>query len=281
MRHAASCLLAVALALPALPAAAGQCRSLEVLGWLLGDWVADGAKSTFRESWSARGPQTWEGRGVEASKTDAAKASAEVLRLVEMAGEVFYISKVTHNDLPVAFRLSECEDGRFAFVNPAHDFPKRIDYVREGDDRLRVRVSDGADKGFTLEFARVPAPPSVADAVLADEDARFGAMIAADADGMRRWFADDLLYVHSTGAAEDREQLIAAIAGGNLQYRAVEPSERLVTLQGAEAAFVRGVARIRAQAGQQELDFQARYLAVYGLHEGRWRLKAWQSVRVP
>jgi len=274
-------LLAAILALTVLSAEAGECRSLGSLEWLLGEWVADGAKSTFRESWTARGPQTWEGRGVETSKTDPAKTSGESLRLVEMADGVFYLSKVTHNELPVAFRLSECADGRFVFVNAAHDFPKRLDYVREGEDRLKVRVSDGAEKGFTLDFARAPVPAADSDALLAAEDARFAAMVAADPAAMRRWFADDLVYVHSTGVVEGREQLIASIAGGKLQYLAIEPSARRVVFQGADAAFVHGVAQIKARAADKPVEFPARYLAVYGLLDGAWRLRAWQSLRLP
>jgi ketosteroid isomerase-like protein len=281
MRITAMTLLAVTLAVAALPAAAGECRTLGSLEWLLGDWVADGTKSTFRESWAARGPQTWEGRGVETSNADPAKTSGEVLRLVEMADGVYYLSKVTHNELPVAFRLSECADGRFVFVNAAHDFPKRLDYVREGEDRLKVRVSDGADKGFTLDFSRTPVPVADLDAVFAAEDARFAAMVAADPEAMRRWFADDLLYVHSTGVVEDRDQLIASIVGRKLQYLAIEPSERRVVFQGADAAFVHGVAHIKARSGDKALDFQARYLAVYDLQDGAWRLRAWQSLRLP
>jgi ketosteroid isomerase-like protein len=281
MRKAAMSLLAATLAMSALPAAAGACDTLDSLGWLLGEWVADGAKATFRESWTAVGPRTWEGRGVETSKTVPAKASSEVLRLVEMAGGVFYLSKVTHNELPVAFRLSECADGRFAFVNAAHDFPKRLDYVREGADRLKVRVSDGADKGFTLDFARTGVPAADHNAVLAAEDARFAAMVAADAAAMRRWLSDDLVYVHSTGVVEDRQQLVASIVGGKLQYLAIEPSDRRVVFQGADAAFVQGVAYIKAKSGDKALEFPARYLAVYGLQGADWRLRAWQSLRLP
>jgi ketosteroid isomerase-like protein len=281
MRKTSMCLLAATFALSALPTAASECRTLESLDWLLGEWVADGAKSTFRESWTARGPQTWEGRGVETSKSDPAKSSGEELRLVEMAGGVYYLSKVTHNELPVAFRLTECADGRFVFVNAAHDFPKRLDYVREGEDRLKVRVSDGADKGFTLDFARMPVPAADLGAVLAAEDARFAAMVAADPEAMLRWFADDLLYVHSTGVVEDREQLIATITGRKLQYLAIEPSTRRVVFQGADAAFVHGIARIKARAGDKPLDFSARYLAVYALQDAAWRLRAWQSLRLP
>lgn len=281
MHRTSMSLLAAILALSAMPAAATECRTLGLLDWLLGEWVADGARSTFRESWTARGPQTWEGTGVETSKVDPAKTSGEALRLVEMADGVFYLSKVTHNELPVGFRLSECADGRFVFVNPAHDFPKQLDYVREGENGLKVRVSDGADKGFTLDFVRMPVPSADLDAVLAAEDARFAAMVAADPEAMRRWFADDLLYVHSTGVVEDREQLIASIIGRKLQYLAIEPSTRRVVFQGADAAFVHGVAQIKARAGDKPLEFSARYLAVYALQDAAWRLRAWQSLRLP
>jgi len=281
MHKTAISLLAASLALSALPAAAVECRTLAPLEWLLGEWVADGEKSTFRESWAARGPQTWEGRGVETSRADPAKSSGEVLRLVEMADGVFYLSKVMHNELPVAFRLSECADGRFVFVNAAHDFPKRLDYVREGEGRLKVRVSDGADRGFTLDFTRTPAPAAGLDAVLAAEDSRFAAMVAADPQAMRRWFAEDLVYVHSTGVVEDREQLIAAIVGRKLQYLAIEPSTRRVVFQGADAVFVHGLVHIMARAGDKPLEFRARYLAVYGLQDADWRLRAWQSLRLP
>jgi hypothetical protein len=281
MRITAACLLVTVLAASAPPASGGDCDTLDSLEWLLGEWVADGAKSTFRESWTARGPQTWEGRGFETAKADPAKSSGEVLRLVEMADGVFYLSKVTHNELPVAFRLSECADGRFVFVNPAHDFPKRLEYVREGADRLKVRVSDGAGKGFTLDFTRTPVPAADLDAVLAAEDARFAAMVAADPEVMRRWFSYDLVYVHSTGHVEDREQLVASIVGRKLQYLAIEPSERRVVFQAEDAAFVHGVAHIKARSGARELDFKARYLAVYGLQDASWRLRAWQSLRLP
>jgi uncharacterized protein (TIGR02246 family) len=274
-------LLTAILVLTAMPAAAGECRTLGSLEWLLGEWISDRPSSTIRESWIARGPQTWEGRGVENSSADSGNANGEFLRLVEMADGVFYLSKVAHNELPVAFRLSECADGRFVFVNATHDFPKRLDYVRDGEDRLKVRVSDGADKGYTLDFTRSPVPAADVDAVLAAEDARFAAMVAADPEAMRRRFADDLVYVHSTGVVEDREQLIASIVGRKLQYLAIEPSARRVVIQGADAAFVHGIAHIMARSGDQALEFPARYLAVYVLQDGAWRLRAWQSLRLP
>jgi ketosteroid isomerase-like protein len=281
MRHLAICAFAAALAWFCLPAFAGDCATLDSLAWLPGEWIAEGEKSTFRESWAARGPRTWEGQGSETSKTKPADVSSEELRLVEMKGGVFYIAKVSHNPLPVAFHLSECGDGRFTFVNPAHDFPRRIDYVRQGDDRLDVRVSDGAGDGFTLNFIRVAGESAKSAEVLAAEDARFAAMVAADPEAMRRWFADDVSYVHSTGEVANRAQLIDALVSGRLRYLAIEPSERRVSFPGTDVAIVQGLARFQARAGPQAVDFPGRYLAVYRRAQGGWRLQAWQSLRLP
>ena len=262
-------------------AGASECSSLSSLGWLLGEWLAEGSKTTWRESWTAIAPKIWEGRGVEASKSDPGKQSSEELRMVEMGGSVFYLAKVAQNELPIPFRLVECGDDRLVFANPAHDFPRRLDYTRKRDGRLQVRVSDGADKGFMLDFARQPSASADTAAVLAAEDARFAAMVAADAEAMRRYFAGDLAYVHSTGRVVNGDQLIDEIRDGKLLYRAIIPSDRHVDLMGPDAAVVRGLARIEASADAKPAEFQARYLAIYAREGGTWRLRAWQSLRLP
>jgi len=276
-------LLALVLTLASVFAAASEppsCNSLASLRWLLGDWTADGSKTSIHESWTEVAPHTFEGAGVERAKRDDSIKSGEVLRLVEMAGGVFYISKVTHNELPVAFRLNQCADGRFVFDNPAHDFPRRLEYVLASDGRLTVHVSDGGEEGFSLNFARSAAPGDAAP-VLAAEDARFAAMVAADPAEMRRWFADDLAYVHSTGQVESRNQLIESITSGRTRYVAVTPAERQVVPLGSGAAMVRGRGRFQVTAGENALDLQIRYLAVYGNQDGVWQLRSWQSLRTP
>lgn len=263
------------------PAAAAGCASLADLRWLLGEWTADGSQTSFHESWAELGPQTFEGSGIESAKTDGAVKGSEVLRLLEMAGGIFYVSKVAHNDLPVSFRLTGCEEGRFVFENPAHDFPRVLEYRREGGDRLVVRVSDGGEKGFTLEFRRKTPGTDPGTAVLAAEDARFAAMIAGDAEALRRQLADDLEYVHSTGVVESREQLIASITSGRTRYAAVSRLERQAVMLAPDSAFVRGTGRFEVFAGKTPLDLKLRYLAVYGREEGTWRLRSWQSPRQP
>jgi hypothetical protein len=59
------------------------------------------------------------------------------------------------------FRLVEIGPGRAVFANPEHDFPRRIEYLRDGDG-MTVRVSgaggDGdsaAERSFELRWNRV------------------------------------------------------------------------------------------------------------------------------
>jgi hypothetical protein len=265
-------------------AAASQapaCDSLESLRWLLGEWSAEGGKTSFHETWTEVAPNTFEGAGIERATPDGSISGGEVLRLVEMAGAVFYISKVSHNELPVAFKLNECAGGRYVFDNPAHDFPRRLEYVLAPDGRLTVNVGDGAEKGFTLNFSRSAGPADTAAPVLAAEDARFAAMVAADPGEMRRWLADDLAYVHSSGQVESRDQLIESITSGSTRYVAVTPIERQVVPLGTGAAMVRGRGRFQVAAGGNALDLQIRYLAVYGNGDGVWQLRSWQSLRTP
>lgn len=277
MRRNWPCALVFAALLPAT--AGAGCDSLDSLRWLLGDWTADGSKASFHESWRELGPDDWQGTGIERSKTDQAIKGGEDLRLVEMGDGVFYLSKVTHNELPVAFRLTSCADGAFVFENAAHDFPRRLEYRRGAGDALSVRVSDGADKGFTLDFLRAAAPAT--PAVLAAEDARFAAMVAADAAALERLLAADLVYAHSTGLVQDRAQLKATIADGRTRYISITPAGREIVALGPESAFVHGRGRFQVAAGDDRMDMQVRYLAVYVLRDGRWQLQAWQSSRIP
>lgn len=273
--------LALLLAPVWAASAHAACDSLDALRWLLGDWAADGSKTRFHESWQEVSPRTFEGTGVEQSKAGGKVKSSEMLRLVEMAGSVFYVSKVTHNDLPVAFRLSECAAGRFVFVNPAHDFPRRIEYERGDGGHLTVRVNDGADKGFTLEFARTPESPAIVASILAAEDARFAAMVAGNPGDMHRWLAPDLEYAHSTGEIENRDQLIEGVVSGRRRYLAITPGERHVSFLGDGAALVQGLADVSVAVDAKTVDFSARYIAVYVFVEGGWQLHAWQSLRLP
>ncbi len=149
---------ACAALLACASAEAGACNSLEAARWLLGSWLADSGKRIVTETWIEASATTFEGAGITRARADGNVVDGEALRLVAMADAVFYVAKVAHNDYPVAFRLTNCEPERLVFENPGHDFPRRLEYRRVGTDRMEVFVSDGAERGFRLDFRRSPVP---------------------------------------------------------------------------------------------------------------------------
>jgi hypothetical protein len=137
-------------------ATAPGCDRLDAAQWLVGSWRAESRDSVVTETWTEVGARTYEGRGETRARADGQLRDQEDLRLVAMGDGVFYVAKVAHNDRPVAFRLTTCGDGRLVFENPSHDFPRRIEYRRLDGIRFEVHVSDGAGRGFRLEFTRQP-----------------------------------------------------------------------------------------------------------------------------
>lgn len=133
---------------------AEPCDSLEGLKWLLGEWTSHDGESVTVESWSAVSSQTMEGSGVTREKSTDKVVHSESLRLVSMSGGVYYLAKVGHNPLPVAFKLVECDESHAVFENDGHDFPRKLDYQFDGEKKLVVAVTGKDGKGFTLNFEK-------------------------------------------------------------------------------------------------------------------------------
>lgn len=125
-----------------------------VLEKLSGEWRSEKNSSITVESWDKITEKTFEGYGKFINTTDGTEIITETLRLVEMGGEIFYIAKVSHNKLPVPFKLTESNDSTLIFENKDHDFPKKIKYLFSGKDEMIVTVGEG-EKSFIISFNRV------------------------------------------------------------------------------------------------------------------------------
>ena len=131
---------------------AQSCVSENSLDKLLGSWESKNGDKIINESWSQVSEYTFEGSGQTLLK--GLIKSSESLRIVEMSGALFYIAKVSHNLLPVAFELVECSENSLIFENNSHDFPKKIAYKFVEDKQMLVTVSDGKSEGFSINFTR-------------------------------------------------------------------------------------------------------------------------------
>src|SRR6267142_5584010 len=125
------------------------------------------------------------------------------------------------------------------------------------------------------------AQDTAAASVLGADDQRFAAMMRADTAALRTRLADDLAYTHTTGARQNKAEFLRTLASGQLRYRSIAPTERMVRFLSAEGAVVAGRSNMRVESGGEILAFAIRYLAVYRRFAGEWQLVAWQSTRLP
>ena len=125
------------------------------------------------------------------------------------------------------------------------------------------------------------AQDSTAARVLAAEDRRFAAMIRADTAALGTMLAADVVYTHSTGEKQDKAAFLRSLGSGELRYKRVAPTERLVRVLGPAAAVVVGRSNMEVEAQGRPRSFTIRYLAVYARTGKDWQLVAWQSTLLP
>ena len=150
---------ALLLLFPALISAQdiNSATDLSSLDWLADTWEAKSGNSIIVEKWEIISPSTFEGLAYVQKSGSGKPDSQESLRMLHMKGEIFYLAKVDHNEMPVPFRLVNWEPDKFIFENKNHDFPKQITYFRMGADSMKVRVgilTDTQNRSFELNFGR-------------------------------------------------------------------------------------------------------------------------------
>lgn len=124
------------------------------LAWLAGAWVGTRSSgSSIEERWSP--PRGGAMLAVSRTVNTSGKMSAfEYLRIVERDGGLVYIAQ-PGGKTPTEFVLTELGTTRAVFVNPRHDYPRRIEYELSADDGLTATI--GQIKGGTpnrFEFKR-------------------------------------------------------------------------------------------------------------------------------
>jgi hypothetical protein len=116
--------------------------------------------------------------------------------------------------------------------------------------------------------------------LLAAEEARRAAMLAADTAALDALLSDALAYTHSTGVTDGKASYLALLAGGALRYEALEfaaPQARLLGTAGLVGAVMR--ATILKSGVRREIA--SSYLAVWEHTAAGWVLQAVQATALP
>jgi hypothetical protein len=138
------------------PASTTALRSpLAAVDFLVGTWIADTPEGRVTEEWAHEGDAL-----VGRSETVANETQSfhEDLRIESRAGTLVYLASPMGRTPPTEFRRTD--DGANAmlvvFENPAHDYPKRIRYERDGDRLIASIEGDGP--GATWAYRRATPP---------------------------------------------------------------------------------------------------------------------------
>jgi len=110
------------------------------LTWLTGTWNRTHLKPgrSGHERWVQTGACELKGWGVTLRGADT--AFVEKLTILVKNNKLYYVADVSGNAQPVYFKCTTINDNGFVFENPAHDFPKKIEYKREGV-QLKATIS--------------------------------------------------------------------------------------------------------------------------------------------
>ena len=110
-------------------AAATSALAADLPKWMAGSWRLDTPEARVEEHWTAPGG----GMMLGMSRTVSAKGktSFEFLRIAEVEGKLAYLA-MPQGRPATSFPLKSAGASRLVFENPAHDFPQRILYWRDG-----------------------------------------------------------------------------------------------------------------------------------------------------
>ena len=106
------------------------------------------------------------------------------------------------------------------------------------------------------------------------------ALEKSDLAALRDLYGDDLVYVHSGGNAESKDEYLRRVETGSLKYESVALVDPRVRVFG-EAAVVNVQFDVRVMSDGAPVNTRVVYIHVYARQGGRWRMVAHQTTRAP
>lgn len=122
-------------------------QKADAFKWLVGNWKINTSNGQIVESWTILNDSTLLGRSVFV-KNPQDSVIQETLELSFRKGAWSYSSTVQgqNNNQAVAFKMIYQRGTEFICVNPEHDFPQRIAYLRLSASQMLASI-EGTRKG--------------------------------------------------------------------------------------------------------------------------------------
>jgi hypothetical protein len=111
--------------------------ALSDLSWMAGSWGGTVNGVDQEEHWTA--PKGNSMIGIHRDVAKGRTVEFEFLRIEQQGDRLVYLSMPNGKSPATPFPVKEMSGTRVVFENPAHDFPQRIIYWKDGND-LRARI---------------------------------------------------------------------------------------------------------------------------------------------
>ncbi|MDO8966845.1 nuclear transport factor 2 family protein [Algoriphagus sp.] len=107
------------------------------------------------------------------------------------------------------------------------------------------------------------------------------AMLAEDAETLKKLTSENLSYGHSSGVIETQDEFVAVFASKKSDYQKWDISDQTITFQGKKLAIVRHnvLGEIASNGNVNTLNLGL--LMLWVKEKGEWKLLARQAFRVP
>lgn len=119
----------------------------------------------------------------------------------------------------------------------------------------------------------------VTQALLDLEARRYGLMADGDAEALADLLAEELLYLHSSGQLDGKQEYLEPIRTGVLKYLTVDHVEEQVTIVG-EVAVVLGTMEADVLLDGVERKVRNQHMVVWTRQAGEWKVLAYHPAPV-
>lgn len=109
---------------------------------------------------------------------------------------------------------------------------------------------------------------------------KFDWMIRMNYDSLEAMLDDRLLFVHSNGWTENKQEIIHDIQSGKLRYVSIQITDASVRIYPA-TAIVNGKGKFNVLLDEKPLEINLSYTEVYIQKDGSWLLASRHSNRMP
>ena len=121
---------------------------------------------------------------------------------------------------------------------------------------------------------------SVIAEIEALEARRCKALVERDFNTVADLVGDDLLYVHSSAAAEDKALYLKKLNEGHYSYNALTSLRRAHRVLG-DIVLADGDLQINVRVAGTDKLVKSRYLQVWAKRADGWKMISWQSTPIP